>query len=72
MGLGRVITLFTIEMGAKIACASFQGEYPGAAGKGRTMSDMLSMTAGKIGHPIAFFVLMISDDGLLHSRCWTL
>lgn len=40
-----LLTLFTIQMGTKIALSPFRREHPGAAGKGRAMSDMLSMTA---------------------------
>lgn len=30
---------------------------------------MLPMAAGQIGHPIAMFVEMVSDNGLIHGRC---
>jgi hypothetical protein len=30
------------------------------------MSNMLSVPTGQIGDPVALFVLMVTDDGLLH------
>lgn len=30
------------------------------------MSDVLPMATGQIGHPVTLFILVISDDRLLH------
>jgi hypothetical protein len=46
---------------------SSQGEHPRAIDEGGLMPYVLPMTTGQIGHPIALFVLMISNDRLLHS-----
>ena len=32
------------------------------------MTNVLSMTTGQLGHPIAMFVLVISDNPLVHER----
>lgn len=46
--------------------ASSDGEYPGAIDEGGLMPDMLPMATGQIGHPVTLFILVISDDRLLH------
>lgn len=32
------------------------------------MPHMLSMPTSQIGHPVALFILMITDNGLVHER----
>jgi hypothetical protein len=41
-------------------------ENPRPAHKRRLMAHVLAMSAGQIGHPVAVFVLMKTDDGLMH------
>lgn len=45
---------------------SMSGQDPGAVEKRGVMSNMLSMTTGQIGNPVAMLVLMIANDRLLH------
>ncbi len=54
-------------MSAQMLLASSDGEYPGAIDEGGLMPDMLPMATGQIGHPVTLFILVISDDRLLHS-----
>jgi len=42
------------------------GDYPRAIDEGGLMSDVLPMAAGQIGYPVTLFILVISDDRLLH------
>lgn len=42
------------------------GNDPRALGPGRVMPYMLKVTAGQLGDPVVLFILMVSDDGLLH------
>jgi len=41
-------------------------ENPWAVEKRRVMSNMLSMTTGQIGNPVAVLVLVVTNDRLLH------
>ncbi|CUS39279.1 hypothetical protein COMA1_70124 [Candidatus Nitrospira nitrosa] len=45
---------------------SMSSQDPGAVEKRGVMSNMLSMTTGQIGNPVAMLVLMIANDRLLH------
>lgn len=63
----RLVALFAVQDHAKVSRAAFGGRHPGAAEKGRMVSHMLPVAAGQIGDPMAFFVLMIADDGLVHA-----
>jgi hypothetical protein len=53
-------------MGAQMLLTPCDGEYPRAIDEGGLMPYVLPMTTGQIGHPIAVFVLVISNDRLLH------
>lgn len=44
-------------------------KYPWPVRHGWMMAHMLAMTARQIGDPISLFVLMISDNRLLHRSC---
>ncbi len=43
-----------------------QGQDPRAIDKRRLMPYVLPMTTCQISHPVAIFILVISDDRLLH------
>jgi hypothetical protein len=45
---------------------SSDGEYPRAIDEGGVMPYVLPMTTAQIGYPVALFVLVISNDRLLH------
>jgi len=62
----RFFTLFTIQRLAQMLPAAIFSEHPWTIAHRRLVADMLSMTAGQIGHPIALFVLVVSNDRLLH------
>ena len=47
---------------------AFCGEDPWPAHKRRLMAHMLPVPTRQISHPIAVFVLMKTDDGLIHTR----
>ena len=49
------------ELGSPFFC-----DDPGPEGPRRVVTDVASMTAIKIGNPIAKFVLVKVDDGSLH------
>jgi hypothetical protein len=62
----RFLALLAVQMGAQMLLTSSNGEYPRAIDEGGLMPYVLPMTTGQIGHPIAVFVLVISNDRLLH------
>jgi len=43
-----------------------QGQNPRAIDKRRLMPNVLPMTTCQISHPVAIFILVISDDRLFH------
>lgn len=46
--------------------AALAGDNPRPIHERWLMPHMLSMTASQISHPVAMFIEMISDNGLLH------
>jgi hypothetical protein len=42
------------------------GEYPRAIDEGGVMPYVLPMTTGQVGYPVTLFILVISDNWLLH------
>ncbi len=42
------------------------GQDPWAVEERRVMSNMLPMTTGQIGNPVAMLILVIPNDRLLH------
>jgi hypothetical protein len=42
------------------------GKSPWAVEERRVMSNMLPMTTGQIGNPVAMLILVIPNDRLLH------
>jgi hypothetical protein len=63
----RFLAFLAVKMSAQMLLASSHGEHPRAIDEGGLMPYVLPMTTGQIGHPIALFVLVISNDRLLHS-----
>jgi hypothetical protein len=63
-----VITFFTVQQLPAVLLTPSVGQHPGPIGHRRLVPDMLPMAAGQIGHPIPIFILMISDDRLVHSH----
>ncbi len=45
----------------------FLRQYPRTACHRRLMPHMLAMAAAKVGHPMTFLILVITDNGLLHN-----
>jgi hypothetical protein len=62
-----LFTFFTIERLSEMPSLTFFGEDPWPAHKGRLMAHVLPMPTRQISHPIAVFVLMKADDGLIHT-----
>jgi hypothetical protein len=62
----RLLAFLAVQDGAKILIPSGLRQHPGPAEKRRLMPHMLSMATGQICHPIALFILMITDNGLVH------
>lgn len=62
----RFVALLAIQMGTHIPVASSGSEHPRAIREWRLMPYVLSMATGQIGNPVALFILVISDDRLLH------
>lgn len=63
----RLLTFFTVERGAEVLIPSSLADHPWAIEKRRVMAHVLPMAAGQLRHPISLFVLVISDDRLLHN-----
>jgi hypothetical protein len=66
--LSLLLAFFAIQLGPEKGPPPRFRQHPRPAGHGRLMPHMLPMTTLKIGHPMAFFILMISNDVLLHDR----
>ena len=62
-----LFTFFTIERLSEMPSLAFCGEDPWPAHERRLMAHMLPMPTRQISHPIAVFVLMKTDDGLMHT-----
>jgi hypothetical protein len=62
----RLLAFLAVQMGAQMLLASSHGEHPRAIDEWGLMPYVLPMTTGQIGHPIALFVLVISNDRLSH------
>jgi hypothetical protein len=62
----RFLALLAVQIGAKMFLTSSDGEYPRAIDEGGLMPYVLSMATGQIGNPVIIFILVISDDRLLH------
>jgi len=62
----RFLALLAVQIGAQMLLTSSDGEYPRAIDEGGLMSDVLPVATGQIGYPVALFILVISDDWLLH------
>ncbi len=63
----RFFALLAIQMGTQVLFTSSDSEHPRAIREWRLVPYVLSMTTGQIGNPVALFILVISDDRLLHS-----
>lgn len=50
---------------------AFAGDNPRSIHERRLMPHMLPMAAGQIGHPVAMFIQMISNNGLVHATAET-
>ena len=67
--LERLLSFFTllaVQCATKMLLPPVLSENPRPAHKRRLMAHVLAMSAGQIGHPVAVFVLMKTDDGLMH------
>ena len=62
----RLIASGALELTTEMGGTAFGSEDPGADGPGRIMTDMLGVAAFEVGDPVAFGVLMESDD---FARC---
>ena len=63
----RLVALLAIQRLSKVLFSTFFCQNPGPIRHRRLMAYVLTMSALEIGHPIAKFVLVISNNGLLHS-----
>lgn len=62
----RLFAFLTVQQRAEMALTPVIGQDPWTIKERWVMSNMLSMTTGQIGNPVAMLVLMITDDRLLH------
>lgn len=62
----RFLALLTVQMSAEMLFTSRDSEYPRAIDERGLMPYVLSMTTAQIGNPVAIFILVISNDRLLH------
>ena len=60
------LAFLAVQMGAQMLLASSHGEHPRATDERGLMPYVLSMATGQIGDPVALFILVISNDRLLH------
>jgi len=65
--LAFFLTLLTIQFGTEKGVPPFLRQYPRTACHRRLMPHMLAMAAAKVGHPMTFLILVITDNGLLHN-----
>ena len=63
-----LFTFFTIERLSEMPSLAFCGKDPWPAHERRLMAHMLPVPTRQISHPIAVFILMKTDDGLMHTR----
>ncbi|GJL55308.1 MAG: hypothetical protein NPIRA02_24400 [Nitrospirales bacterium] len=63
-----LVTAFTIQLFIEMRMTSFFRHNPGADTPWRVVPDMLSVSTGKIGDPIADVILMKANDRLSHIR----
>ena len=68
--ISLLIAFPAIEKVAKFRGAARFGLDPGTALPGRVMADVSGVSAGEIGDPVMLFVLMKSDDLLVHWKCF--
>jgi hypothetical protein len=61
-----LLALFAVQLGPKMLLTSDYCQHPGTIRERGLMPHVLPMTAGQIGNPVVLFILMISDDRLLH------
>jgi hypothetical protein len=67
VGLGGLVALFAVEDLAELGDSAGFGLRPRAILPGRVMAHMLGVSAGKVGDPVVFFVLMEGYDLLMHN-----
>lgn len=51
---------------SEFARASFRSDDPGPIDPGRAVADVLRVSALELGNPVAFLVLVVSDDFSVH------
>jgi hypothetical protein len=61
-------TFFTVECLSDVLLAAGFSQNPGPVGHWRLVTDVLSVTAGQVGHPISMLVEVKSHDRLLHRQ----
>jgi hypothetical protein len=61
------LALLTVQIGAEMLLTSSDGKHPRSIDERWLMPYVLSMTTDQIGNPVTIFILVISDDRLLHS-----
>src|SRR5690625_1035670 len=63
---GASIAFPAIKFPAQHPPASFLAGHPGAVRPGRVVADVLVVAASKLSHPVVFFILVVSGNGLFH------
>lgn len=61
-GARRLVALPARKRFAKLRCAAFGSDDPGAIHPGRVVPNVLLVTALELGDPVAEFVLVIADN----------
>jgi hypothetical protein len=64
----RLVALLAIQALSQMLFAPFFRQNPGPIGHRWLMTDMLTMAAFQISHPIAKLIHMIADNRLLHAQ----
>jgi len=63
-----LVTFFTIQCFPEMLPTPLLSRHPWPVGHWGLMPDMLSMAASQVGHPVALFVLVESNNRLIHVR----
>ena len=62
----RLFTLQTVQYGAQMLVSTGLSQHPRPVGHRWLMTQMLSVSAGEVRNPIPDFILVVSDDLLVH------
>ena len=64
--ISSLVAFLAIQLCAEKHLPSFFRQHPRTTRHRRLMAHVLTMPAAEVGHPMPFFILVISDYRLLH------